>query len=57
MSTIGFIGLGSMGGRLSTTGGLGYAHRDVAALFEVLAQLDQESEEVRCDGYASRATG
>lgn len=57
MSTIGFIGLGSMGGRLSTAAGLGCARRDVAALFEVQARLDRESEEVRGDGYASRATG
>ena len=36
---------------------LGYAHRDVAALFDVLARLDEASGEARRDGYASASAG
>jgi 3-hydroxyisobutyrate dehydrogenase-like beta-hydroxyacid dehydrogenase len=34
-------------GMLSTAARLGYAHRNVAALFDVLARLDEVSEEER----------
>lgn len=38
MSTLGFVGLGHMVGNMAA----GYEHRDIAALFEVLAQLTSE---------------
>jgi len=44
-------------GMLSTAARLGYAHRDVAALFDVLARLDEASEEERRDRYAPEPAG
>ena len=43
MTTIGFVGLGSMGApiagsMLSRAEQLGYGHRDIAGLFQALAQ-------------------
>jgi pyrroline-5-carboxylate reductase len=40
---IGFVGLGHMGGNMAARLlEAGYAHRDIAAVFEILGRLDDE---------------
>ena len=41
---------------LAVAAGLGYAHRDIAALFDVLARLDRASEEATGDRYEPTST-